>query len=399
MRIPPWNWDLFCRVIDNYGDIGVCWRLARQLAREHGIRVRLWVDRLESFARLCPEITIDASVQMVDSIEIHSWDAEFPEVAAADVVIEAFACELPESYIAAMARRIVPPVWINLEYLSAEEWVTSCHLLPSPHPGSGLRKFFFFPGLTLGTGGLLRERDLLARRDAFSTESDAFWIRMGIPVKSATAGDSTPLTVSDAELRLSLFCYANPALPDLLRYWSTGTVTVRVLAAAGAASDQIGQWLGKPFPEGAVVRQGNLIVHALPFLTQDDYDRLLWECDINFVRGEDSFVRAQWAQRPFVWQIYPQEEDAHFVKLNAFLNRYLADFPCAEAVRRCWLAWNGVGDIGNGWRDYAAMRMSVEKHGKDWVSQLDRAGNLANNLVSFAELDHCGGATPGGCGS
>jgi hypothetical protein len=22
------HWDIFCRVIDNFGDIGVCWRLA-----------------------------------------------------------------------------------------------------------------------------------------------------------------------------------------------------------------------------------------------------------------------------------------------------------------------------------------------------------------------------------
>ena len=27
------HWDMFCRVIDNYGDIGVCWRLAADLAR------------------------------------------------------------------------------------------------------------------------------------------------------------------------------------------------------------------------------------------------------------------------------------------------------------------------------------------------------------------------------
>ncbi|WP_280954747.1 elongation factor P maturation arginine rhamnosyltransferase EarP [Paludibacterium denitrificans] len=30
MHTPPrWHWDLFCTVIDNYGDIGVARRLAR----------------------------------------------------------------------------------------------------------------------------------------------------------------------------------------------------------------------------------------------------------------------------------------------------------------------------------------------------------------------------------
>ena len=40
------SWDVFCRVVDNYGDAAVCWRLARQLADEHGARVRLWIDLL-----------------------------------------------------------------------------------------------------------------------------------------------------------------------------------------------------------------------------------------------------------------------------------------------------------------------------------------------------------------
>ena len=31
---PALRWDLFCRVIDNYGDIGVSWRLARVLREE-----------------------------------------------------------------------------------------------------------------------------------------------------------------------------------------------------------------------------------------------------------------------------------------------------------------------------------------------------------------------------
>ena len=52
------QWDVFCAVVDNYGDIGVCWRLSRQLAAEHGIAVRLWVDDLKPFARLCPAVDV-----------------------------------------------------------------------------------------------------------------------------------------------------------------------------------------------------------------------------------------------------------------------------------------------------------------------------------------------------
>ena len=167
------RWDIFCSVVDNYGDIGTCWRLAQQLADEHDADVRLWVDRLDSFAGLCPFVSAGAEMQRVGPIEIRQWTSDFPAVEVADVVVEAFACELPASYIAAMAERAVAPVWINLEYLSAEDWVEDCHLLTSLHSRLSLTKYFFFPGFTLKTGGVLRERDLLADRSAFDRAAAA----------------------------------------------------------------------------------------------------------------------------------------------------------------------------------------------------------------------------------
>ncbi len=404
------RWDIFCTVVDNFGDIGVCWRLAQQLADEHEADVRLWVDDLERFACLCPSLSTAAAAQQVGPIEICRWPSDFPVVEVADVVIEAFACELPASYVAAMARRPVAPVWINLEYLSAEAWVEDCHLLPSPHPKWPLTKFFFFPGFTAQTGGLLRERNLFAARAAFDqTAAEDFWRSLGVASRT------------DDELRISLFCYENPALPELLQCWADGPAAVRVLASPGAATEQIARWFGVALSPCAQLRRESLTVQSLPFLPQPRYDRLLWACDVNFVRGEDSFVRAQWAQRPFVWQIYPQAEDAHRVKLDAFLTRYLGefadstnprrkfgplkpeaqakeDFACAsgfkervrsssgassDVVRRCWHAWNGTGDMAAAWQDYVANRQSLQRHGKVWANQLDRAGDLANNLARF----------------
>ena len=366
------RWDIFCAVIDNYGDIGTCWRLARQLADEHEIEVRLWVDNLDRFASLCPSISPNVARQHVGKIEIRHWQADFPIVDAADVVIEAFACELPTTYIAAMAQRATQPLWINLEYLTAESWVEECHLLPSPQAGLPLTKYFFFPGFTSKTGGLLRERDLLATRNAFDAAAAAeFWRSLGVAPRT------------DGELRVSLFCYDNPALPELLRYWAAGPSGICVLSMPGTASEQIALWFGAALSPGTTIRKESLTVQALPFLPQPWYDRLLWECDVNFVRGEDSFVRAQWAQRPFVWQIYPQAEKAHLVKLDAFLGRYLGGFNDSEIVRRCWHAWNGIGDISAAWRDYVAIRQPLGQHGKVWVFDLDRIGDLADNLVRF----------------
>jgi uncharacterized repeat protein (TIGR03837 family) len=369
-----WRWDIFCRVVDNYGDIGTCWRLAQQLANEHEADVRLWVDQLESFAQLCPAVVTNADEQRVGRIEIRRWRSDFPNVEVADVVIEAFACELPESYIAVMARQAVAPVWINLEYLTAEAWVEGCHRLSSLRTKWPLTKYFFFPGFTSQTGGLLRERDLPSNRAAFDATAEAgFWRSVGVPARS------------QSELRVSMFCYKNAALPELLQCWADAHDAVTVLATPGPAAEQVADWFGEPLLPGTPLRRSALTAYALPFLPQSSFDRLLWSCDVNFVRGEDSLVRAIWAGRPFVWQIYPQADEAHLVKLDAFWNRYLDGFAPSDVVRRCWHAWNGGGNIAAVWPEFVANRQAIEQQGKVWASTLDQMGDLADNLVRFVQ--------------
>ena len=328
----PLRWDIFCNVVDNYGDIGVCWRLARQLVAERGVAVRLWVDELTAFAKICAEIDTSLPVQVVQGVEVRRWIADFPAVVPGDVVIEAFACELPASFTTAMAERQPAPVWINLDYLSAEAWVSGCHALPSPHPRLPLTKYFFFPGFDETTGGLLREAGLEQQRQAYCASQQqqaAFWARL----VQSPPGDA---------LVVSLFAYENPALADLLAIWSQGAQPVCCLAPATRTLAVIETFAGHSLQAGDVIRRGQLEIRVLPFVAQPDYDRLLWSSDINFVRGEDSFVRAQWAARPLLWQIYPQHEAAHQVKLSAFLDRYCADLPAASAaaVRRLHAAWN-----------------------------------------------------------
>ncbi|MCX7184133.1 MAG: elongation factor P maturation arginine rhamnosyltransferase EarP [Nitrosospira sp.] len=372
------RWDIFCNVVDNFGDIGVCWRLARQLTLEHGLAVRLWVDDLASFARIVPDADPVADRQQLRGVEVCHWRQPFAGAEPADVVIEAFACELPETYITAMA--VVPqrPLWINLEYLSAENWVTGCHRLPSPHPRLPLVKHFFFPGFVTGTGGLLREQGLLSVRSAFDSVAQAeFWQRLGVPARRA------------GELRISLFCYGSAPLRDLFAAWAASAVPVFVLLPVpqGAAVDAVAGFFGAESPAaGAVLQSGQLTVRLIPFLEQSEYDKLLWACDINFVRGEDSFVRAQWAARPFVWHIYPQADNAHQVKLSAFLDLYTAGMPAdmAVAVRALWHDWNGAGRIDHTWPTFAAHQVALAQHGEKWAEGLCRLGDLASNLVRFS---------------
>jgi uncharacterized repeat protein (TIGR03837 family) len=388
--MPIQSWDIFCTVIDNYGDIGVSWRLARQLAQEHGHAVRLWVDDLASFSRIAPGLDPHAQSQRLAGIDIRRWcprhidaaeDARrFAGIQPHDAVIEAFACNLPDPFIARMAQREARPVWINLEYLSAEPWVREHHAMSSPHPTLPLTKFFFFPGFEPGTGGLVRESMLGAQRATFKSSPAAhasLWHRLGV--------------IPDPEaLRISLFAYPNPALPALLDQWKDGTEPIHCLVPAGLAASQLGKWAGVDASPGTSIRQGNLRADIVPFVRQEHYDELLWACDLNFVRGEDSFVRAQWALQPFVWHIYPQADAAHRIKLDAFLSRYASALesahrgPAARALTAFWHAWNGDGTAPQ-WAELRAALAELRAHAPQWERGLVQLGDLAANLVAFCE--------------
>lgn len=380
--------DIFCNVVDNYGDIGVCWRLARQLESEQGLAVRLWVDDLASFVKLCPEADAALMVQRCRGVEVWRWNDEVfrplhdgsgegaSSVMPADLVIEAFACKLPESYIAAMAARESKPVWVNLEYLSAEDWVEGCHKLPSPHPRLSLTKYFFFPGFTEKTGGLLLERDLLARRDAFQADTGAqtaYWRSLGVPERAA------------GEMRVSLFGYENNAIDGLLRAWEQGAQAVTCLLPEGRSLPQVAAYFSQQAGKaGDVWQRGQLRVHVLPFVEQERYDELLWACDINFVRGEDSCVRAQWAAKPFIWQIYPQHDGVHLEKLQAFMNLYCMGLSesASQAVRGLWLNWNCGDPAGQAWLDFLFCREELQERARVWAQRLS-GNNLALNLLDF----------------
>ncbi|MDR5834453.1 elongation factor P maturation arginine rhamnosyltransferase EarP [Caballeronia sp. LZ034LL] len=365
--------DIFCAVIDNFGDIGVCWRLARQLQTEYGWRVRLFVDDLKVFHALCPAVDATLARQEAMGVVIEHWHDPAhagDRLDIADVVIEAFACELPPAYVAAMARRERQPVWVNLEYLSGEDWVADFHTRPSPHPRYPLEKTFFFPGLGAGTGGVLKERDLDAQRLAFDAPA---WWREHVHDEPPGA-DSTVI---------SLFAYENPAVDSLLAQWRDGAQPVVLLVPEGRISGALARFFDVPrFTAGTTARAGALRAHALGFVEQPRFDALLWAADINFVRGEDSFVRAQWACKPFVWHIYPQADDAHLPKLDAALAHYTQalDASARASTERFWHAWNGAGTPD--WADFWRHRRALEARATSWSRELAGIGDLAGNLVA-----------------
>jgi uncharacterized repeat protein (TIGR03837 family) len=367
---------IFCKVVDNYGDIGICWRLSRQLHAEHGVAVTLWVDDLASFRRIWPRVDAGAESQDIDGIEVRHWRGQDDAYAPADipdVVIEFFGVDIPPGYIAAMAECEPRPVWINYEGLSAEEWVEGCHRLPSMHPRLKLTKHFFFPGFTDKTGGLLRERGLAAERERFQADPAAmasFLARFGVTQQEM------------ASHKVSLFCYPQAPVAALFGEWERGLEAVTCLVPEGVAREQVSAFIGTEARPGAAATRGQLTVRVIPFMPQTDYDRLLWACDLNFVRGEDSWVRAQWAARPFIWHIYPQDENLHHVKLRAFLQKYAGN---AQSLVDFSLRWNGAqeGHMDALWTSLQAELPAIVRRAHAWEAQMAANGDLVSNLLDF----------------
>ena len=341
----PLLWDIFCHVVDNFGDVGVLWRLSAAMAAR-GQQVRLWIDDASALAWMAP----GALAGEWPGVRVMPWaDADKASVCSAlpcaDVWIEGFACEIPPAFVAHFTNRVsaedsvARPVWINLEYLSAEAYVERNHRLPSPvlsGPARGWTKYFFYPGFTPGSGGLIRNALAdAAARHAHPTSKSAKGVR-----------------------QVSLFCYEPEALPELLTGLGQDGRPSQLLVAHGRATQAVRRLLARD----DFRLPGNLQVEYLPTLSQTQFDALLGRCDLNMVRGEDSLVQAIWAGKPFVWQAYPQTDAAHRAKLEALLDWLQAD----SAVRDLHRAWNGFCQPA----ELAHWTQTLADAGGRWASQV-----------------------------
>lgn len=361
----PLGFDIFCRVVDNFGDIGVCWRLSRQLAAmPPGHMVRLWVDDMQAFARIEPAIAPTLNEQTVLGVEVIAWKDAPPALTPRDVVIEAFACDPPAAFMQQAVSRDC--LCINLEYLSAEPWVAACHALPSLQ-ANGLRKAFFFPGFTADTGGLLREANLLDARDSFLADPgqrEALLANIGLPATQIAR-------LLNSGRQVLLFSYPHAPADALLRVLAKHEVATVILVPSGVCPT---------LPRGA---HGQAYVHEMPFVDQDGFDRLLWSSDLNCIRGEDSLVRALWAGKSLIWHIYPQDDNAHMQKLDA----WLALSPYNDLAGPLIREWNH-GDAATftgllqktldepawtRWQSAAAT----------WCTRLAEQNDLASSLAAF----------------
>ncbi len=365
------NWHVYCAIVDNYGDIGVCWRLARQLAIEHSQNVTLWVDRWEPARAIIPGLPEAPARIVIEGIVVRPWpEAAAGEDLTGDVLIEGFGCALPVATLAQLAARARKPVWINLEYFSAEAWVPGFHLGSGYDPVTRATRWFFFPGAGPNTGGMLRERRLTEDRDAWqaSGRGTALMARLGAP---------------ESHGGLIALCFAYAGAP--YRVWLGALERERFAP--------ISVWLCGQATQAAVdpaerENQPDLQFADLPFVSQPDFDRLLWTADLAIVRGEDSLARALWSGRPYIWNIYPQMDAAHHPKLEAWLSEYTDGFPPAlgDAYVAAHRAWNGITPadaLGPAWANLMRLWPEWQSHSRSRSAYFAKKVDLVSRLMRF----------------
>lgn len=377
VKFPPHTqWDIFCKVIDNYGDIGVCWRLARQLSDEQQQHVRLWVDDLKAFGKICPQINADLNEQCIENIIICHWTHHWQPIPPADIVIESFACNLPEDYVQAMSQINKTTLWVNLEYLTYEDWSVDFHATPSLQ-SNGLKKYFFFPGLP-ETGGLIRENNIIEQATSFQNDPIAqqhFLKQLNVTKKT------------DSTLML-LFSYENLAIGEWLDTLKLSEQAYHLLVPQTPLLKNLANYLNieaNTLIPGYTMQLNKLTLQIIPFVNQIDFDKLLWCMDYNIVRGEDSFIRAQYAGKPMLWHIYPQQEKTHLIKLEAFLEYYLKDMPNSiqKIIKNWWFAWNNQENLAESWLAYCEQYPIIKTQAKKWVEKQKTVTDLITKLAKL----------------
>ncbi|MDO4938060.1 MAG: elongation factor P maturation arginine rhamnosyltransferase EarP [Sutterellaceae bacterium] len=370
-KTQPLTCDMFCRVIDNFGDAGIAWRLAQSLTRENGWQVRLIIDDRKTLAAMVPEVKIDTEPQTVQSVAIDAWENALVG-APADVVIELFSCFLPEDYEAAInaarnAETPKNPVVLALDYLTAERYAEESNGLQSPHPRYGYPKTFLFPGFSEKTCGVIYEAVLADKVRSFKESK-----RKTEVLKSFGADANHPFT-------LFFFTYPQPVIEELAKALVDDKRPIQMLCAPGAATEKLISKLE------TLKDSDHIRVVRMPMVPQAEFDEVLMSCDAALVRGEDSTMRAQLLGVPLIWMLYPQEEDTHLVKLAAFSKIYTEALPCE--AREAWASvseWiNGKPDAQSAWSAWRDAFEGMVKGAKMWQETLLSRTSLTVRLTQI----------------
>ena len=338
--------DIFCEVVDNYGDVGVAYRLARGFKRIYpDKKLRFIINQME-------EINL---IKKSDDIEIVSYKDISKIESSADLILETFGCEIPKEYMDKALEN--SKFIINLEYFSAETWVDDFHLQES-FLGGKLKKYFFIPGLSEKSGGVLLDNEFLERKKKVEENKEYYLEKFGINEKYDLIGsvfsyeknfDSLVEELKKLDKKILLLILSEKTQKNFIKYFDNNN------------------------------NYDKIKIVKLPFFTYDKYEELLALCDFNFVRGEDSFARALLLEKPFLWHIYPQEENIHIKKLEGFLEKYC---PNNKELKETFINYNINRD---NFSYFFKNFKEIEEHNKEYANYLRENCNLMEKLIKFIE--------------
>ena len=312
--------DIFCEIIDNFGDIGVVYRISKELKKIfQNVRIRIVLNRLEEFKAINKKVK-DTDYQEIDGLicVTEKYVKENMEsFGVSDVFIEAFGCNVPEEYVKAAKEN--SKLWINLEYLSGEKWIEDFHLCESLIDSKTLKKIFFMPGFNEKSGGVIIDSGFLERMKYGKENRDEVFKKY---FKDFDLKDKFIGTVFSYEKNFE-------NLLETLKNYEKETV---LLLMGEKTQKSFSEILKKNLIEdyGNIVKYGKITMIYSDFFSQEEYEEIISASDFNFTRGEDSFVRGIILGKPFMWHIYLQEEKAHMDKIKAFTERFKESVEVSE---------------------------------------------------------------------
>lgn len=389
---------ILCKVVDNFGDIGTVYRLIRAFFRISETRsdmpklkIRLVVDNLHTFSLLCPKIDENKKVQTFElqnasktnntnsittAISVFSWQADdecFTEFKnnPPHIILEFFECGRPDWLEKLLFDEKVPNIVqiLMIDYLTAENYAETFHCLASLTRSSRVQKVNFMPGFTNKTGGLI------------FPETD-----FSIPLPAVVPVEMTNLRheKSNSNIRILFFSYDANDKSVISAFEKFGQECLPLSLQIFLPCEQAKQ-------------SHSIEMQHLPFLPQIEWDAVMAESDILFVRGEDSLSQSCLLGKPFVWEAYKQTENYQIVKVKALLEK-LKPFFSEEhfkIVENCWLVYNGdesISDKIETDKETAILQFlrsckneNFRNSFKNFAKTLKKNGDFAQNLLTFLE--------------
>ena len=362
---------ILCKVVDNFGVIGVTFRMASHLKKINPSNtVNLIVDNLEAFKKIYSQVDASKKYQIVNGINVYDWNAfdlcyasfsndKEKAVLSSErlgVILECFQCGRPgwlEKILFEDELEKTVHI-IMIDYLTAEAYAEDFHLLKSLTRRAKVQKVNFMPGFTDKTGGLIIDDGW---KEAVSYNKDG-------PV---------------------LFFTYDKDFSGVVRALKKSRFTTILLAQGkGKASFE------KAWNENIKNENHPVKLEVLDYLDLYEWDEMLKKCSVLFIRGEETLSRSCLSGIPFIWHAYPQSDEYQLVKVQALLEKMknyfsTADFLCIEKLMLAFNQTKTADDIEK-YTDEFLQRIEVLREGyKNFSIDLRKNGELCSNLMTFIE--------------